>query len=209
MPLDPNIILGAKPPQFDLSQFSQTNALTSAMKFRQAEEASQLNALKMQEYENTRLQQEGLNKFIRGGEGVPAADFNSPDMRRNLLGFGKPGADYSEALSKQETAALTQKEAGLRIEKLRKDFIAATQRDTSSNPSDANITAYKEDMQANPLFTDAEKKQMAAGADRILAMPVAERKAFMASQGASASELKPTLTPQTLGGTTRVISTPA
>jgi hypothetical protein len=40
-------------------------------------------------------------------------------------------------------------------------------------------------------------------------MPVGERRAFMASQGASASELKPVLTPQTLGGTARILSTPA
>jgi hypothetical protein len=56
------------------------------------------------------------------------------------------------------------------------------------------------------LFTDAEKKQMAAAADRILAMPVAERQPFMASQGASASDLKPTLTSQNLGKTTQLLS---
>jgi hypothetical protein len=209
MPLDPSIISGIKPAQFDMAQFSPMNALTSAMKFRQADEESQLNALKRKEYENTRLQQENLNKFVRGGEGVAAADFNLPEARRNLLGFGKPGADFSEALGKQETAALTQKETQFKVQKARKDFVAQAQRDTSQNPSDANITAFKEDLLANPLFNDDEKKQMAAGADRILAMPVSERAAFMASQGASASELKPTLTSQNLGGTTQITSTPA
>jgi hypothetical protein len=62
---------------------------------------------------------------------------------------------------------------------------------------------------ANPLFTEAEKAQMAAGADRILAMPVNERKAFMASQGASASELKPAISQVNRSGQTDVISTPA
>jgi hypothetical protein len=42
---------------------------------------------------------------------------------------------------------------------------------------------------ASDLFTDAEKAQMGAGADRILAMPVNERQAFMASQGATAGDL--------------------
>ena len=209
MPLDPSIIAGIKPAQFDMAQFSPMNALTSAMKFRQADEESQLNALKRKEYENTRLQQEGLNKFIRGGEGVPAADFNSPDTRRNLLGFGKPGADYSEALSKQETAALTQTKAKFDIQEARSKFVSQAQRDTSQNPSDANITAYKEDLLANPLFTDAEKKQMAAGADQLLAMPVSERQPFMASKGASASELKPSNLQVNQGGQTQVLQMPA
>jgi len=38
MPLDPSIISGIKPAQFDMAQFSLMNALTSAMKFRQADE---------------------------------------------------------------------------------------------------------------------------------------------------------------------------
>jgi hypothetical protein len=82
-------------------------------------------------------------------------------------------------------------------------------RDTSQNPSDANITAYKEDLMANPLFTEDEKKQMVAGADKLLAMPIDQRRVVMSSQGASASELKPTLTSQDLGSTGRVISRPA
>jgi len=191
MPLDPSIISGIKPAQFDMAQFSPMNALTSAMKFRQADEESQLNALKRKEYENTRLQQENLNKFVRGGEGVAAADFNLPETRRNLLGYGKPGADFSEALSKQETAALTQRETQFKVQKAREDFVNQAMRNTSGNPSNDNIMKFKAALLANPLFNDEEKAEMAAGADRILAMPVGERAAFMSSQGASASELKP------------------
>jgi hypothetical protein len=209
MPLDPSIISGIKPAQFDMAQFSPMNALTSAMKFRQADEESQLNALKRKEYENTRLQQENLNKFVRGGEGVAPADFNLPEARRNLLGFGKPGADYSEALSKQETAALAQKKSKFEIQDARKKFVAGAQRDISQNPSDANITAYREDLMANDLFTPDEKKQMAANADRILAMPVGERTPFMSSQGASASELKPSNLQVNQGGQTQVLQMPA
>jgi hypothetical protein len=40
-------------------------------------------------------------------------------------------------------------------------------------------------------------------------MPYEQRKMTMASQGATPGELKPTITPQTLGGTVQAISTPA
>ena len=209
MALDPSIILGARPAQFDMAQFSPMNALTNLMKFRQADQESNLNAMKMQEYERARTEEQGLRQYLSGGPEVEAPDLASPETRRNLLRYGKAGAAQAKALSEQDTAALTQRETEFKIQKSRKDFIAQAQRDTSQNPSDANITAYKEDLMANPLFTNAEKAQMAAGADRILAMPVNQRQQFMASQGASASELKPTLTPQDFGGGKRVITTPA
>ena len=209
MPLDPNIILGARSPQIDFAQLSPVNALTNVMKFKQLDQENQLNAMKMQEYERARTEEEGLRNYLSGGRDMPAADLSAPETRTNLLRYGKTGATYAKALTEQDTAALTQKKTQFEVQDARRKFVAQAQRDTSQNPSDANITAYKEDLMANPLFTEAEKKQMAAGADRILAMPVGERTAFMASQGASASELKPTLTPQTLGGTTRLISTPA
>jgi hypothetical protein len=209
MALDPSIILGARAPQIDMAQFSPMNTLAAAMKFKQAEQDSQLNALKIKEYERARAEEEGLRNYLSGGGEMPAPDLSLPETRTNLLRFGKKGAEQVEALTKQDTAALAQKKTQFEIQKAKRDFISQVQRDTSNNPSDANITAYKEDLMANPLFTDAEKQQLIAGVDRVLALPVEQRKAFMASQGASASDLKPTLTSQNLGGTTRLVSTPA
>ena len=209
MALDPSIILGARAPQIDMSQFSPMNTLATAMKFKQADQDSQLNALKIKEYERARAEEEGLRNYLSGGREMPAPDLSAPETRTNLLRFGKKGAEQVEALTKQDTAALAQKKGQFEVQKAKREFIAQVQRDTSNNPSDANITAYKEDLMANPLFTDAEKAQLIAGVDRVMALPVDQRKAFMASQGASASDLKPTLTPQNLGGTTRLISTPA
>jgi hypothetical protein len=209
MALDPSIILGARAPQIDMAQFSPMNTLATAMKFKQSEQDSQLNALKIKEYERARAEEEGLRNYLSGGREMPAPDLSSPETRTNLLRFGKKGAEQVEALTKQDTAALAQKKGQFEVQKAKREFIAQVQRDTSNNPSDANITAYKEDLMANPLFTDAEKQQLIAGVDRVMALPVSERKAFMASQGASASDLKPTLTSQNLGGTTRLVSTPA
>jgi hypothetical protein len=203
MPLDPSIILGAKPVQVDMAQFSPMNALSNVMKFKQADQESQLNALKMQEYERAREEEEGTRNYLN------KTDLSTPEGRMGLRKFGKTGLAYEKSLTEAETANLAQKKTKFEIQKARKDFVAGAMRDTSENPSDANITAFKEDLMMNDLFTDAEKKQMAAGADRILAMPVGERKAYMASQGASASELKPTISQVNRYGQTDVISTPA
>lgn len=204
MPLDPSIIAGIKPVQFDPSQFSQTNALTNAMKFRQADEASQLNALKRQELERASIERQDFSNYLATTE-----DPTAPANRSNFLRYGKTGADYGEALGKQETAALTQTKAKFDLEKAKKEFTAQAFRDTSRNPSDANITAYKEDYLANPLFTEPEKKRMVAGVERLLAMPVSERAPFMASQGASAGELKPSNLQVNQGGQTQVLQMPA
>jgi hypothetical protein len=136
-------------------------------------------------------------------------NLNDPTSRQNLLRYGKTGAAFSEALGKQETEKLTQLKSKYDIQKARKDFIAQTQRDISGNPSDANITAYSEDLAANDLFTAAEKTQMKTAIDRILAMPVNERRPFLASQGASPTELKPSISQVNRSGQTDVISTPA
>jgi hypothetical protein len=109
MPLDPSIILGARTPQIDLSQFSPMNAMTNVMKFKQFEQDSQLNALKIKEYERARDEEEGLRNYLRGGREMPAPDLNAPDTRSQLTQFGKPGLAYAKALSDQETAELTRK----------------------------------------------------------------------------------------------------
>ena len=210
MPLDPSIILGAKPLQVDMAQFSPTNALTNVMKLKQADEESQLNALKrqdyelkMQEYERTRAEEEGTRNYLG------KTDLSTPEGRAGLRQFGKTGLAYEKSLSEAETAALAQKKTKFEVQEARRKFVAQAQRDTSQNPSDANITAYKEDLLANDLFTDAEKAQMAAAADRLLGMPVAERQPFMASQGASASELKPTTTVIDQSGQKQLLRVPA
>lgn len=197
MPLDTSIPLQAKfaPVNYEVQQ--PLNTLVSAMKLKQLSQESD-------EYERARKEEADLRNYL-----ATKPDLSNPETRTNMLGYGKTGAAYAKSLSEQETAALSQREKQFTIQKARKDFVAQAQRDTSQNPSDANITAYKEDLLANPLFTEAEKTQMAAAADRILAMPVAERKTFMSSQGASASELKPHITTQDLGGSTRIMSTPA
>lgn len=197
--VDPNIALGFRQPEQPnlLGQYAQIAQLQSG------QQAQQLNALKMQEYERARTEEEGLRNYLA------QADLAKPETRAGLARYGKAGLAYGKALTEQETAALTQRETAFKVQKAKDDFIAQAKRDTSQNPSDANLTAFKEDLIANPLFTAAEKTQLAANVDRILTMPVGDRRAFMSSQGASAAELKPSNLQVNQGGQTQVLQMPA
>jgi hypothetical protein len=177
--VDPTIALGFRQPEQPnlLGQYAAVQQIQSG------QQANQLNQMKMQEYERARTEEEGLRNFLA------QADLAKPETRAGLARYGKTGLAYGKALTEQDTAALTQQETAFKVQKAKGDFIAQAKRDTSNNPSDANLTAFKEDLTANPLFTAAEKTQLAANVDRILAMPVGDRRAFMASQGASAGEL--------------------
>ena len=201
MPLDPSIILGVKPVQIDTAQFSPMNALTNVMKFKQADQESRMNALKMDEYERTRAEEEGTRNYLA------KTDLSTPEGRMGLRKFGKTGLAYEKSLSEAEEAGLKQKKIKFEIQETRGKFVAQAKRDISQNPSDANITAYKEDLLANDLFTDAEKAQMAAAADRILAMPLDQRSPFLASQGGGVSDLKPTTTVIDQSGQRQLVQT--
>jgi hypothetical protein len=206
MALDPSIILGAKAPQFDMAQFSPMNALTNAMKFKQYGQESELNALKMEEYKRARAEEEGLRNYLSGGREMPAPDLSLPETRTNLLRFGKKGAEQVEALTKQDTAASAQKKAAFDLKVAQRKFGDDLKRSLSANPSNENIIAFGQDALIQGLYTP---EQVETTVQQLLAMPPAQRVAVLAQSGASASDLKPTLTSQGLGGTTRLLSTPA
>ena len=65
------------------------------------------------------------------------------------------------------------------------------------------------DVASSDLYPPEVKRIVASTGGILLKMPFADRGAFMASQGASSAELKPTMTSQQLGGTTQMLSTPA
>jgi hypothetical protein len=201
MPLDPSIILGVKPVQVDMAQFSPINTLTTAMKFKQADQENRMNALKMQEYERTREEEEGTRNYLG------KTDLSTPEGRMGLRKFGKTGLAYEKSLSEAETAALNQKETQFKVQKAREEFFAQTQRNASQDPSDANITRLKTSLINNPLFSEAEKAQMVAAADQILAMPLDQRAPFMASQGGGVSDLKPTTTVIDQSGQRQLVQT--
>ena len=154
-------------------------------------QAQELNQMKMQQAQKEINAQNVLAGAYAGATNPETGAIDYNKLRSALATGG--GAAQIPAVEKlrreSETAALTQQESAFKVQDAKNKFIAQAKRDTSQNPSDANITAYMEDLVANPLFSEAEKQQLRAGASRLLAMPLAERRAMMSSQGATAGDL--------------------
>jgi len=104
MAIDPSIALSVKPIELpnQLAQYGQVAQILAAR------DTQQMNALKMQEYERTRAEEEGTRNFLRGQK-----DLYAPEVRTGLLQFGKTGREFAKGISEQETAAANLKKTGL------------------------------------------------------------------------------------------------
>ena len=88
MPLDPSIILGARPTQIDLAQFSPVNTLMTAMKFKQLDQEGELNALTLKE-------RKGLQEFM-----ATNPDLKSEEARYKLATqFGETGRKIASGVT--------------------------------------------------------------------------------------------------------------
>lgn len=94
MPIDPSIILGARPAQIDLAQFSPVNTLMTAMKFKQLDQEGELNALTLKE-------RKGLQTFL-----AENPDLTQPETRYKLATqFGETGRKLSTGVTEIGKAA--------------------------------------------------------------------------------------------------------
>jgi hypothetical protein len=94
MPLDPSIILGAKPAQIDFSQFSPVNTLMTSMKLNQLDQEGQLNALTLKERKD-------LQTFL-----AENPDLTKPETRYKLATqFGESGRKLSTGVTEIGKAA--------------------------------------------------------------------------------------------------------
>jgi hypothetical protein len=96
--VNPNIALGIRQPEF-----TPRNAMAEYAQMQQimnAQDAQQMNALKLQEYQRTREEEEGTRNFLRG------RDLSAPETRAGLAQFGKTGLSYAKSLQEQDKAAL-------------------------------------------------------------------------------------------------------
>ena len=88
MPLDPSIILGARPAQIDLTQFSPVNTLMTAMKFKQLDQEGELNALTLKERKD-------LRTYL-----AENPDLTQPETRYKLATqFGESGRKLSTGVT--------------------------------------------------------------------------------------------------------------
>lgn len=205
MPIDSSIALGVKPVQLE----SPMNQMANLYQMQGAQQANQLNQMKMDEYKRGLGEAESWKQSMQGINGATPEGqqtiYNALLRRGDTEGANKFMKDIAETTNLGFTGAKTQADT----QKLKNDLRAATLRDASRNPSDANLTAHVEDVQLSPLYSPEEKASSQRMLQQLLAMPIPERQAFLASQGATASDLKPTTRQQDLGGSVQEISYPA
>jgi hypothetical protein len=196
MALNPNISLGVRQIEMpnQLAQYGQLQQIMAA------QDAQQINALKMQEAQAALDERNALRRLD-----PTSADYESQLFKVNPqlgIAFRKEAATTAA-----QKAAETKSLAGAAGEKQK--LLSQALRDISGRPSDANIIAHTEDIQSSPLFSAEEKTKALATQQRLLSIPFAERQMYLAQQGASASELKPSTQTINRAGATDIVQVPA
>jgi hypothetical protein len=196
MAIDPNIALGVRSVELQ----NPLNALAQYSQIQNAQNQNAMAQLQMREAEAAAQEKNMLRRLD-----PTAADYESQLFKVSpQLGINYRKEQSAADASKAATAASLAAAA-----KSKQQLLGQALRDISGRPSDANITAHTEDIQASPLFSAEEKAKALITQQTLLAIPFDQRQTYLQSQGATASELKPTLTPQDFGGGKRVITTPA
>ena len=203
--VNPNIALGARLPEFQprnaLADFAQIQQIQGG---RQAQE---LNALKMQEAQAAMQERNALRQLNPTAEDYESQLFRVSPQLGIQYRKERSAAEASAAATaaSKESAKSSQATAAA----ARKKIFQQAQRDISGRPSDANITAHMEDVLESDLFNDQEKAEVVRNTNRLLSIPLAERGSYLASQGASAGELKPSVQQVNQGGQTQMLRVPA
>jgi len=196
MALNPNIALGVRPLEVpnQLAQYGQMQQIMAA------QDAQQFNALKMQEAQAAMEERNALRRLNPSAPDYESQLFKvSPQLG---ISYRKEAATTA-AQKAAETKSLTEAAAA------KQKMLGQAYRDISGRPSDANITAHLEDIAESTLYSDAEKAAITKRGTALLAMPFAERQMYLAQQGASASELKPSTQTVNRGGATELVRVPA
>jgi hypothetical protein len=196
MALDPNIALGVRGIEVPnpVAQYAQMAQLQNM------QTQNQLHQMQMREAEATSQERNALRQL-----NPMSPDYEAQLFRLNpQLGISyRKEAATTAAQKAAEARSLTEAAAA------KQKMLGQAWRDISGRPSDANITAHLEDIADSPLYDAAEKAAITKRATSLLAMPFAERQMYLAQQGASASELKPSVQTINRSGATDVLRVPA
>ena len=196
MALDPNIAMGFRGVELQ----NPLNALAQVSQIKNAQNQNAMAQLQMREAEAAAQEKNMLRRLD-----PTAADYESQLFRVSP----QLGINYRKEQAATEASRAATSSSLATAAKAKQQVLGQALRDISERPSDANITAHTEDIQASPLFSKEEKAKALITQQTLLAIPFAERQAYLASQGASASELKPSTQTVNRGGATEVIQTPA
>jgi len=196
MAIDPNIALGVR----GIELQNPLNALAQYSQIQNAQNQNAMAQLQMREAEAAAQEKNMLRRLD-----PTAADYESQLFKVSPqlgINFRK-----EQAATEASRAATTSSLAT--AAKAKQTLLGQALRDISGRPSDANITAHTEDIQASPLFSPEEKAKALVTQQTLLAIPFEQRQAYLAAQGASASELKPSTQTVNRSGGTDIVQVPA
>lgn len=187
MPIDPNIALGYRGVEAPnpLAQYAQVSQIQNAQN-QNAMAQYQLAAAKRAD-EITNVQNELYAKHFDPVTGKLNQNALNADLiaRNQAAQIPVIQAKQQELETKAATAQKTKIDA---IAEERK-FVEGAQRNLSTNPSDANITAWLEDSRLSPVLTAQTKAQLEKEAAKLLAMKPVERTAYLGMQGATTGDI--------------------
>jgi hypothetical protein len=186
--IDPNLTQGVMTKGYN-AFVDRRNAMANQ------ERANKLADLQYSQAMDAENQRRALQSYMAN------KDPNDPDFERGLgMIVGPQGmVDYR---TKQAAA----KKADLELRMKQDDFLNQFKRNASANPSNENLVRWGNRAVQEGLYSKEEADDTV---QQLLQMPWEERVRVLSMAGASASDLKPTVTSVNRGGQTDLVQRPA
>jgi hypothetical protein len=191
--VDPSIAMGYRGGEIpnQLAQYGQVQQILAA------QDAQQMNALKMQEARATMEERNALRQL----------NPSSPDYEQQLFKLNPQlGIAYRKEASTAAAQEAARKKSEFDLTAARSKFGDDLKRNLSANPSNENVIAWGQDAVLQGIYS---KDQVASTVEQLLALPPEQRVNVLSRAGATAGELKPHVITENLGGTSRISAIPA
>jgi hypothetical protein len=163
------------------AQFKMPDPLEQYGRIAQIQQAQNQNALAQYQINSAKRADETNTNFLSS---LRAAGDDPVAQRRALVAAGK----VKEA-GEFDVSALTRQETQGRILKQQRENVDRMKLDLSNNPSDENIKAFMQDVDADPTFSAAAKAIAKRGLGEMLGMSVEERKKSLLTSGMTGAEM--------------------
>ena len=163
------------------AQFKMPDPLEQYGRIAQIQQAQNQNALAQYQINSAKRADETNTNFLSS---LRAAGDDPAKVRRALMMAGRV-----EDVSKLDASALTQQKTQNEIRKQQLEIVDRMKLDLGKNPSKENITAYMQDIDADPTFSPAAKAIAKRGLNEMLGMTVDQRKQSLLTSGMSGAEM--------------------
>ena len=175
--IDSNIALGVKPIQIE----NPINQYAAISQLQGNQQANQLGAMKMQEYERGLGEENKLRTLL--GSGI---NLDSPEAIRQVYSISpKLGGEFEKNRQAIKKDAIDLEKTKTETTQKKLDLIRQKTSDLQFNPSNENIIAHAQDGVLNNAWSKEQADQFIA---KSIAIPMADRPKQFALQGLDAEK---------------------